>query len=116
MRTLIYKPTHPGDPDRQGRFGIEDCMGHVRRWGFEAVIGVGGIGAESRSHGRDGKVNWIGIGPHTTGYCQAGAGSDLRPFLSLRVRRAKLLKTGPSTRCSALLQERARDHGRLGRT
>lgn len=71
-RTLIYKRTHPGDPDRQGRFGIEDCMGQVRTWDFEAVIGVGGIGAEPRSHGIDRKVNWIGIGPHRIGAARRG--------------------------------------------
>jgi hypothetical protein len=64
MRTLVYKRTHPGDPDAEGRFGIHDCMGQVRTWGFEAVVGVGGIGAEPESHGLAGKVNWIGIGPH----------------------------------------------------
>lgn len=64
MRTLIYKRTHPGDPDSDGRFGIYDCMGQVRNWGFDAVIGVGGTSAEPRSHGLAGKVNWIGIGPH----------------------------------------------------
>ena len=63
MRTLIYKRTHHGDPDMGGRFGIHDCMGRVRRWDFDAVIGVGGMGPEARSHGLDGKVNWIGIGP-----------------------------------------------------
>lgn len=64
MRTLIYKRTHTGDPDRNGWFGIYDCMGHVRTWEFDAVIGVGGIGAEPTSHGIDGLVTWIGIGPH----------------------------------------------------
>ena len=64
MRTLIYKRTHHGDPDVTGQFGIYDCMGRVRAWNFEAVIGVGGVGAEPTSHGLDGKVNWIGIGPH----------------------------------------------------
>ncbi len=64
MRTLIYKRTHHGDPDTTGQFGIHDCMGRVRTWDFEAVIGVGGTGPEPRSHGLDGKVNWIGIGPH----------------------------------------------------
>lgn len=63
MRTLIYKRTHPGDPDAKGRFGIHDCMGKVRRWDFEAVIGVGGIGKEPAAHGLSDKVNWIGIGP-----------------------------------------------------
>jgi hypothetical protein len=64
MRTLIYKRTHEGDPDAGGRFGIHDCMGQVRTWSFEAVIGVGGIGAEPESNGLARKVNWIGIGPH----------------------------------------------------
>lgn len=64
MRTLIYKRTHTGDPDRNGWFGIYDCMGHVRSWEFDAVIGVGGIGAEPTSHGIDGRVTWIGIGAH----------------------------------------------------
>jgi hypothetical protein len=64
MRTLVYKRTHVGDPDREGRFGIHDCMGRVRSWHFEAVIGVGGVGAEPRSQGIAHKVNWIGIGPH----------------------------------------------------
>lgn len=64
MRTLIYKRTHTGDPDVEGRFGIHDCMGQVRTWGFEAVIGVGGIGAQPESNGLARKVNWIGIGPH----------------------------------------------------
>jgi hypothetical protein len=64
MRTLIYKRTHHGDPDEQGVFGIHDCMGQVRAWDFEAVIGIGGLGPEARSHGIDGKVNWIGIRPH----------------------------------------------------
>lgn len=48
MRTLIYKRTHPGDPDETGRFGIHDCMGKVRSWQFDAVVGEGGIGPEPR--------------------------------------------------------------------
>lgn len=64
MRTLVYKRTHNGDPDSLGRFGIYDCMGRVRSLEFDAVIGVGGQGAEARSNDIAGKVNWIGIGPH----------------------------------------------------
>ena len=60
---LIYKRTHNGDPDRFGHFGINDCMGQLRARRFDAVIGVGGIGAEPKSLGIAGKVNWIGIGP-----------------------------------------------------
>jgi len=63
MRILVYKRTHPGDPDNGGCFGAEDCMGAIRARRFDAVIGVGGIGAEAQSHRIDGKLNWIGIGP-----------------------------------------------------
>jgi hypothetical protein len=62
MRTFIYKRTHKGDPDKNGCFGIWDCMGKDRGFHFDAVIGVGGIGAEPKAVGIDRKVNWIGIG------------------------------------------------------
>ena len=62
MRTLIYKRTHNGDPDPEtGEFGIYGCMGRVRAWNFDAVIGVGGLTAKPQS--LVGKVNWVGIGP-----------------------------------------------------
>lgn len=64
MRTLVYKRTHPHDPDERGCFGVEDCMGAVRTRKFDAVIGVGGNGPEAHSHELNGKVNWIGIGAH----------------------------------------------------
>lgn len=65
MRTLIYKRTHCGDPDpMRGVFGNNDCMKSVRRWPFEAVIGIGGSGAEPRSHGIARKLTWVGIGKH----------------------------------------------------
>ena len=73
MRTLIYKRTHHGDPDVSGQFGIHGCMGRVRAWDFEAVIGVGGVGPEPRSEGLDCKVNWISDRPtHSlnSGTCQ----------------------------------------------
>src|SRR4051794_25830153 len=63
LRTLVYKRTHVGDPDPAGRFGIHGCMGRVRAWRFDAVIGIGGLGPEPTSHGIDGRVTWIGIGP-----------------------------------------------------
>jgi len=68
MRTLVYKRTHPGDPDERGVFGNEDCMGQVRGFEFDAVIGIGGIGNEARSFGIDGKINWIGSGAHKDGW------------------------------------------------
>jgi hypothetical protein len=67
MRTLIYKRTHEGDPDPEtGVFGNRDCMKTVRGWKFDAVIGIGGIGRVAKSNGIDGRLTWIGIGPHKT--------------------------------------------------
>ena len=64
MRVLVYKRTHNGDPDANGCFGVYDCMGSVRNWDFDAVVGVGGIGPEAQYNEIAGKVNWLGIGPH----------------------------------------------------
>jgi len=66
MQILTYKRTHTGDPNSAGEFGINDCMGRVRSWGFDAVIGVGGLGAEPRSFGIDGRVTWVGLNPTWT--------------------------------------------------
>ena len=66
MRTLIYKRTHSGDPDPvAGVFGNHDCMGSVKGWDFDAVIGIGGIGPEPKRNRIAGKLTWIGIGPHS---------------------------------------------------
>jgi hypothetical protein len=68
MRVLIYKRTHSGDPDPvTGLFGNFDCMGGVRTWNFDAVIGVGGRGAEAQRNNIDGKITWVGIGRHEQG-------------------------------------------------
>lgn len=68
MRTLIYKRTHSGDPDSEtGEFGNRNCMGRVRSWRFDAVIGVGGTGREPQRERIARKLTWIGIGPHKTG-------------------------------------------------
>jgi len=68
MRTLIYTRTHEGDPHpKTGVFGYHDCMGTVRGWPFNAVIGVGGVGREPKCNGIARKLTWVGIGPHKTG-------------------------------------------------
>jgi hypothetical protein len=68
MRILIYKRTHTGDPHPQhGIFGEADCMGEVRGWRFDAVIGVGGISYEPRVKGIARKLTWVGIGAHKWG-------------------------------------------------
>lgn len=64
MKTLVYKRTHTGDPSEEGEFGCNGCMGHIRSWPFDAVIGIGGVGAEPEKNDIAYKLTWIGIGPH----------------------------------------------------
>lgn len=66
MNTLIYKRTHRGDPDKSGIFGRRDCMGRVRRWNFDAVIGVGGRSPWPGHEEIANRINWIGINPDKT--------------------------------------------------
>src|SRR4051812_46355351 len=63
-RVLIYKRTHIGDPNSQGDFGCHDCMGRIRGYTYDAVIGIGGSSCEPRSQGIDGRITWVGVGPH----------------------------------------------------
>lgn len=63
MRILIYKRTHKGDPDETGIFGIQDCMGRIRNWNYDAVIGIGGKSAWKGEEGIKHKINWIGLEP-----------------------------------------------------
>jgi hypothetical protein len=63
--TLIYKRTHSGDPDpADGVFGNHECMGKIRNWPFDSVIGVGGLGQEAVRNRISCKLTWIGIGAH----------------------------------------------------
>ncbi len=65
MSTLVYKMTHPGDPDPDlGCWGVPecDCMGSVREWDYDSVIGIAG----RTWTGRVGEIVWVGIGPHWT--------------------------------------------------
>lgn len=59
---LIYKRTHTGDPDQEGIFGINGCMGNVRSWEFDAVIGVGGNKPWKDDEGIAHKINYVGLG------------------------------------------------------
>ena len=97
MRILTYKRTHTGDPNPEGLFGIADCMGTVRGHDFDAVIGVGGTGAEPRSHGIDGKITWIGVYP--TKHNQSGLRGPLvtfERFVLLDEKRPMLSALGPA--------------------
>jgi hypothetical protein len=76
-RTLIYKRTHEGDPHPdEGIFGNNKCMGRVRGWSFDAVIGVGGIGREPEQEGIARKLTWVGICRQ-----EVGIGKDGHPLL-----------------------------------
>ena len=61
MKVLIYKRTHTGDPEPTGTSGINDCMGQIRKYEFDAVTGAGGIGQEPTGYGSDREINWVGI-------------------------------------------------------
>jgi hypothetical protein len=63
IRVLIYKRTHTGDPNEDGVFGCRDCMGQIRNWKFDAVIGIGGKTAWKGQEDICCKINWIGIEP-----------------------------------------------------
>lgn len=80
MRVLIYKRTHPFDPNDDGVFGCEDCMGAVRRRRFDAVIGVGGIGPEAQSWKIDRRLNWVGAGAHPSDTVPVGHRGPLVTF------------------------------------
>ncbi len=68
MRVLIYKRTHKGDPCPKTKvFGCNDCMGRVRSWSYDAVIGVGGKGREAIQERIACKLTWIGITPIKAG-------------------------------------------------
>jgi hypothetical protein len=76
-RTLIYKRTHSGDPNPEtGILGNNKCMGRVRGWPFEAVIGIGGIGRKPQQERIARKLTWVGIDPK-----EAGMGEDGYPRL-----------------------------------
>lgn len=67
MLTLVYKRTHHGDPNEHGLFGCYGCMGKVRSWEFEAVIGIGGLRPWPEAKEMAKKVNWVGIERHKAG-------------------------------------------------
>jgi hypothetical protein len=83
VRILTYKRTHIGDPNASGVFGVGDCMGQVRGRTYDAVIGIGGVGAEPRSHGIDGRITWVGVGPRTVDHTPRGPVLKFRRFILL---------------------------------
>jgi hypothetical protein len=64
MTTLLYKMTHKGDPNPQlGWWGVADCMGQVRGFTFDAVIGIGGCSWWTNQTSRVGEIVWVGLDP-----------------------------------------------------
>ncbi len=96
MRILTYKRTHIGDPNPEGTFGINNCMGRIRDYEYDAVIGVGGIGAEPKSYGIDGKITWVGIHPtKSKGINKNGVEVKFKHFILLEEYGPLLIKHAP---------------------
>lgn len=66
MKILIYKRTHKGDPNSDGIFGCNGCMGKVRSWSYDAVIGIGGSVPRKGHADIKHKINWVGLNPKKT--------------------------------------------------
>lgn len=62
LKVLIYRRTQMYDPCQCGIFGICDCMGKVRSWDYNAVIGIGAKDAEDDNISY--KLTWVGINAH----------------------------------------------------
>ena len=95
-KTLIYKRTHRGDPDDQGIFGIHDCMGNVRGWEFDSVIGIGGSAPDPGHEDIAGKVTWIGLGPEIVGSTSRGPLQKFKWFRRFDEIGPELKKLAPS--------------------
>jgi len=63
LTILVYRRTHKGDPSENGIFGINNCMGQVRDWNYDAVIGIGGVAPWRDDRDIEKRINWIGINP-----------------------------------------------------
>jgi len=61
MKIFIYKRTHKHDPDENGVFGNQDCMGRLRNGDYDAVIGIGGLSPWPDHIDIMGKINWVGL-------------------------------------------------------
>lgn len=55
-----------------------DCMGRVRDFDYEAVIGIGGTGSEPRNHNISGKITWVGVNPNKI--CQSNLRGPIVTF------------------------------------
>jgi len=62
-RILVYKRTHSNDPSQSGCFGNRNCMGRIRDYLFDAVIGLGSEKPWRDAKAMAGKLTWVGMGP-----------------------------------------------------
>lgn len=83
-RVLIYKRNHTGDPDRNGTFGCHDCMGKIRGYQYDAVIGIGVSKPWAGYEGIADRITWVGVGPRRVGN-QKARGAPLIRFERWRV-------------------------------
>jgi hypothetical protein len=66
-RVLIYKRNHTGDPDQYGTFGYGDCMGRIRGYAYDAVIGIGVTNPWAGHEDIADRITWVGVGPQQVG-------------------------------------------------
>lgn len=67
LRVLLYKRNHRGDPDYRGTFGCDDCMGRIRSYRYDAVIGIGVDRPNPGHEAIAGRITWVGVGPRAVG-------------------------------------------------
>lgn len=77
-RVLIYKRNHTGDPDSNGTFGCDDCMGKIRGYRYDAVIGIGVSRPWPEFEGIADRITWVGVGPRRVGTHKARAAPVIR--------------------------------------
>jgi len=64
MRIMVYVMTHLDDPcEKKRQWGVSDCMGKKRDCAYDAVIGIGGVGAEAKKNDISGKLVWVARHP-----------------------------------------------------
>jgi hypothetical protein len=85
MKILVYKRTHCGDPGDDRRFGQRGCMGRVRGFDFDTVIGIGGVGWWPRQEGIAERLTWVGRNPRTVSHDARGPILSFTPKDFLRL-------------------------------
>lgn len=80
VNTWIYKRTHTGDPNESGTFGCSNCMGEMRGYNYDSVIGVGGKNPWKRDQDIALKINWIGLGPTKRNKAEKGLQVTFKHF------------------------------------